>query len=289
MSSPPPPTTTPPPPVSPTTCLLSYPAPHVLLVTINRPRAHNALTFAAHWELDAVFDWLDREPTLRVAVVTGAGDKAFCAGQDLIEVERLRAGPARPPAEAGSVRLPPGGFAGLSRRKGKKPVIAAVNGLALGGGFEIVLNCDMIVASPTATFGLPEALRGIYAAAGGPARLVRTVGLPLASEIALAGRVLSAAEALSARLVNRVADRPGTEAVVREALRLADGIAAISPDAAVVTRAALREAWERGNVEAATESVLERYHAALMEAENTREGLAAFKEKRKPVWKPSKL
>jgi enoyl-CoA hydratase/carnithine racemase len=145
----------------------------------------------------------------------------------------------------------------------------------------------MTVASPTATFGLPEALRGIYAGAGGLPRLVRNVGLPLASEIAMSGRTLSATEALRLNLINHVSKSPAT--LLDEAVALATKVADISPDAIIVTRAALRETWENGSVERGFQLVDERMKRGLMEGENSTEGLAAFREKRKPVWKASKL
>lgn len=117
-------------------CAISYPAPWVLLVTINRPKQMNSIPYAGHWEMEALFTWFDQEPNLRVAIITGAGNKAFCAGQDLIELGEIKT--KRPPVWA--MRHPPSGFCGLSRRNGKKPVIAAVNGYALGGGFETSLN-----------------------------------------------------------------------------------------------------------------------------------------------------
>jgi len=126
-------TTTPP---SSESFILSYPARYVLLVTINREGAMNSLPSYAHWEAEAIFSWFDKEPSLRVAIITGAGTKAFCAGQDLIEQRKFRVSP--PPMSA--ARHPPSGFCGISRRTGKKPIIAAVNGFALGGGFEICLN-----------------------------------------------------------------------------------------------------------------------------------------------------
>lgn len=116
--------------------ILSYPAEHILLVTINRPSAMNSIPMPAHWEAESIFNWFDYEPTLRVAIITGAGKKAFCAGQDLMEQAQFRADPPPPSAR----RHPPSGFAGISRRAGRKPIIAAVNGFALGGGFEICLN-----------------------------------------------------------------------------------------------------------------------------------------------------
>ncbi|KAJ4358566.1 uncharacterized protein N0V89_003150 [Didymosphaeria variabile] len=265
--------------------LLTYPAPHVLLVTINRERQMNSIPYAGHTEMGQVFDWYDREPNLRVAIITGAGKKAFCAGQDLIELGKIRQGTIE--RDVAKQRHPLSGFGGISRRAGKKPIIAAVNGFALGGGFEIVLGCDMVVASPSATFGLPEALRGIFAGAGGPPRLVRNIGLPLASEMAMTGRPITAQRAKELNLVNRIS--PSADTVVDEALKLANEIAAISPDAAIVTRAALKEAWENGSVERATQLVIERYERELNTGENALEGLKAFAEKRKPEWKASKL
>jgi len=267
------------------TCSLSYPAPYVLLVTINREKAMNSIPYAGHWEMDQIFEWYDKEPNLRVAIVTGAGKKAFCAGQDLIELGKLRSSPTKP--SPALLRHPAGGFGGISRRVGKKPIMAAVNGFAFGGGFEIVLNCDLVVASPTATFALPEALRGIWAGAGGPARLVHNVGLPVASEIALTGKPISAKRALELNLINRIS--PSQDTVVDEAVKLANEIASISPDAAIVTRASLREVWETASVERATQMIADRYKDGLLDGENAKEGLAAFAEKRKPNWKPSKL
>jgi enoyl-CoA hydratase/carnithine racemase len=132
-----------PPPPSDPSVLLSHPAPHVLLVTINRPRQMNSIPFPVHWHLHRVFEWFDREPTLRAAVITGAGPKSFCAGQDLIELGQRN--PKELEERPYLAMHPPTGFAGVSRRLGKKPIVAAVNGFALGGGFEIVLNwCERL-------------------------------------------------------------------------------------------------------------------------------------------------
>lgn len=222
---------------------------------------------------------------MNVAVITGEGDKSFCAGQDLIELGKRDPSKAREQPWLGI--HPSTGFAGISRRLGKKPIIAAVNGFALGGGFEIVLNCDMVVAAPEATFGLPEALRGIYAGAGGLPRLIRNVGLPIASEIALTGRTLTAPEALQYQLINKISK--SRSSVVGEAIELAKKISNLSPDAVIVTRLALREAWETGSVERAYQLTNDRLAEKLTTGENAREGLMAFAQKRKPNWVPSKL
>lgn len=118
---------------------LSFPKPGVILVTINREKQRNSLPAEAHWDGHSLFTWFDEEPTLLVAVVTGAGQKAFCAGQDLVEQNASRRGP-KTAAQSAVMNHPPSGFMGLSQRRGKKPVLAAVNGFALGGGFEICLN-----------------------------------------------------------------------------------------------------------------------------------------------------
>ncbi len=149
------------------------------------------------------------------------------------------------------------------------------------------MGSDMVVASPTVTFGLPEAHVGLYAAAGGLPRLVRNVGVPLASEIALTNRRLTAEEALRFNLINRISK--SRESVVDEAIELAKKIVTLSPDAVVVTTAALREAWETASVEGARQIVAERYEIELFSGENMRIGLKAFATKTKPEWVPSKL
>jgi enoyl-CoA hydratase/carnithine racemase len=106
-------------------------------VTLNRPAQMNAIPFQGHWDMSLLWEWFDDEPSLAVAIITGSGPKAFCAGQDLVEVETNRKSPPQQPYLAGR---PPSGFAGMSQRRGGKPIIAAVNGVALGGGFEICLN-----------------------------------------------------------------------------------------------------------------------------------------------------
>src|ERR1700750_1954615 len=145
----------------------------------------------------------------------------------------------------------------------------------------------MIVASPRASFGLPEAKRGLYAGAGGLSMLVRITGLPIASEIAMAGRTLSAEEALKYNIINKISKSHAT--VVDEAVELAKQIGELSPDAIIVTRSGLRQALETGSVERASQLTQEKYGRALAEADNMRIGLEAFAKKQKPNWVASKL
>lgn len=279
------------PPPSPS-YILSYPAPFVLVITINRPKAMNSLSYASQWEADAILQWFDNEPSLRCAVVTGNG-RAFCAGQDLIEQRNLtdaREKAAKGQGEPVDRRLythPISGFMGISRRGGKKPIIAAVNGFAMGGGFEICLGCDMIVASPKAIFGLPEASRGLYAAAGGLSRLVRLAGMSIASEVAMAGRFLSAQEAVQYSIANCVSK--SHESVVDEAVEMAAKVASFSPDSIIVTRSGLREALEQASVERASQETELKFGDKLREGENVGIGLRAFANKKPPQWVPSKL
>jgi enoyl-CoA hydratase/carnithine racemase len=124
---------------------ISYPTPQIMLVTLSRPKQMNSVTHTMNWQLESLFNWFDEESSLRVAVMTGSGSKAFCAGSDLLEIETAQQAMLEQPLDIRRSQPflhdhPRGGFAGMSRRKGKKPILAAVNGVALGGGFEIVLN-----------------------------------------------------------------------------------------------------------------------------------------------------
>ncbi|KAL4792875.1 ClpP/crotonase-like domain-containing protein [Aspergillus venezuelensis] len=273
---------------------LCFPSEHILLVTINREKRMNAIPTQGHRDGYAIWNWFDEEPSLRVGIITGSGNKAFSAGADLLEQLDFRnqsdntSGEAGEGEGGGARREPmPNGFGGISQRRGKKPVIAAVNGFALGGGFEICLNCDMVVASPTAQFSLPEVQRGLYAGAGGLSRIIRTVGMQVGTELALTGRRISATEARSLRLVNHVSESP--EKVLSDAIELANRVADVSPDAVIVSRHGLREAWETGSVEQASRATAELYGAKLVKGENIKRGLEAFAEKRKPEWVGSKL
>ncbi|KAL5358329.1 ClpP/crotonase-like domain-containing protein [Aspergillus floccosus] len=270
-------------PIPPTNFVrLSFPAPRVLLVTMSRAEKLNAMDVPSSAEMSRVFEWLDNEPNLSVAVLTGSG-RAFSAGADLKAWRASMEPGADPSKRMGNPRP----YVPLSRRRGKKPVIAAVNGLAMGGGCEIVVNSDLVIASKNAVFGLPEVKRGLSPIAGALPRLIRSIGLQRASELALMGKPVSADQLFSWGLVNKVV--PEGESVVDEAVRYASEIAANSPDAIICTRAGLRQGWETAAVEDAVQITLTREFAKLQEGENILEGLRAFSEKREPEWKPSKL
>src|SRR5499433_1667322 len=166
----------------------------VTIVTLSRPEVYNALHIDAHFELNKVFDDFSADPEQWVAIVTGAGDKAFCAGNDL-----------KWQAAGGKRGWDKGGFAGLTTRFDcDKPIIAAVNGVALGGGFEIALACDLIIASENARFGLPEPRVGFIAGAGGTHRLPQQIPLKQAMGMLLTGKQITAQEAYRIGLVNEV-------------------------------------------------------------------------------------
>jgi crotonobetainyl-CoA hydratase len=242
-------------------------------VTLNRPDVLNALHPPAHAELHAVFDDFAGDPAQWVAIVTGAGDRAFSAGNDL-----------KFQAAGGAVTMPASGFAGLTARFDlNKPLIAAVNGLAMGGGFEIALACDIIVASEKAVFALPEPRVGLAALAGGLHRLPREIGTKRALGMILTGRQVSAQEGQSLGFVNDVVPADG---LMDAARRWAQQILALSP----MSVRASKEAVYRGLGEASLSDAISNqrnYPAlrAMFRSEDFVEGPRAFAEKRKPQWK----
>lgn len=271
-----------PPPVSHVT--VSSPSPHVLLVTLNRPKQLNALRRQMHYELDKLWAWYDAEPALRCAVITGKG-RAFCAGADLKEWhEKNQKGVAS--GDSDGEKWAENGFGGLSNRRGKKPIIAAVNGLCLGGGFEMAMNLDMVIASDSAKFGLPEVTRGVVAIAGALPRLIRIVGRQRASEMALLGRMYTPQQMLDWGLVNKVV--PDKE-ILNEALRWAAEVANNSPDSVIVSREGLMGGWDSEDPKASTKRVDQGIYQAMDKGENMKEGVLSFVERRKAVWTNSKL
>lgn len=294
----------PPPPVS--GVAISFPRPQVLLVTLDRPRQLNALTRDMHAQLDRLWTWFDAEPSLHCAVITGrAGGRAFCVGADLKEWNARNSSAASSSSTAAADGLLGHGFGGLSNRRGRKPIVAAVNGLCLGGAVEMVLNADLVVAAAGARFGLPEVGVGVVAVAGGLPRLSRIVGRQRASEMALLGGTRHTARQMRDwGIVNMVVgddngDRgdqaapddaaAAAAAVVDEALRWAERVVANSPDAIIATREGLLGGWEAEDPAASTRRVGRGVYARMEGGDNMREGIASFVEKRKPAWKDSKL
>ncbi len=248
---------------------------HVLLVTLNRPEARNAVNLDLTIGVGEALDFAEDSADIWVVILTGAGDKSFCAGADL---KAAAAGEFASDDE----RLARWGFAGYVAHHISKPTIAAVNGFALGGGTELVLQSDLAIAAESASFGLPEVTRGIYAGAGGAFRLPRAIPQKIAMEAILTGRPIPAARAAELGLVNRVVPR---DELLPAAFGLAAEICRNAPLAVQASKRIAREItdgtvereqsdWARSNGE----------QKALMSSADAREGMAAFAEKRPPRW-----
>ena len=250
---------------------------NLTIVTINRPDVMNALQPLANEELSDIFDDFQADPDQWVAILTGAGDKAFSAGNDLgYTAKAMQNGePVIPPVK---------GFAGLTSRWDlNKPVIAAVNGVAMGGGFEIALACDLIIASNQAVFALPEPKVGLAALAGGLHRLPRQIGEKQAMGMILTGRGVGAEEGLALGFVNEVV---APEELIKAARRWADDIMACSP----MSVRASKQIAMRGLADASLGKAFERQGdnealQALYRSDDIREGPRAFAEKRPPQWR----
>jgi enoyl-CoA hydratase/carnithine racemase len=244
----------------------------ILTVTIDRPEVMNAVHPPANIELGEVFDEFCADDELWVAIITGAGERAFSAGNDL----KYQA------AGGGELGGAPMGFGGLTARYDMvKPVIAAVNGVAMGGGFEIALACDLIIASEKAVFALPEPKVGLAALAGGMQRLPRQIGLKNAMGMLLTGRRVSAQEGAALGFVNEVV---APEELMPAARRWADMIAANAPLSVRATKQCAMASFEGGSV---CENMSRKYDQvhAMLKSEDFIEGPRAFAEKRNPVWK----
>jgi enoyl-CoA hydratase len=239
----------------------------VLVITIDRPAQRNAINAAVARGLADACDELEQREDVRVGVVTGAGGH-FSAGLDLKAHAR------------GEVAHVPGrGFAGIAESPPRKPLIAAVEGWALGGGFEIVLCCDLVVVSETARFGLPEVRRGLAPRAGGTFRLARKLPLALATETVLTGEPITAAKAIEFGLANRLTAEGGA---LDAAIELAELVAANAPMAVLAAKQVLLEcsAWAAGTEFARQAPFLDPVFASA----DAREGVAAFAEHRPPSW-----
>jgi acetyl-CoA C-acetyltransferase len=246
------------------------------IVTINRPLSMNALHPAANEELAELFDDFQSDPEQWVAIITGAGDKAFCAGNDLKYT-------AEAAARGESTGVPISGFGGLTSRWNlNKPVIAAVNGVAMGGGFEIALACDLIIAAEHAVFALPEAKVGLAALGGGLLRLPRQIGMKQAMAMILTGRRVTAAEGLSLGFVNEVV---AAEALLPAARRWAAQIMECSPMSVRASKETVALGLNTDLPGAYARQMQYPAMSDLLRSEDLREGPRAFAQKRAPQWK----
>lgn len=244
---------------------------HIAVVTIDRPHAANAVTAEVARQLEAVVRSTEADEDVWAVILTGAGSKAFCAGADLKEVAA---------GNADILHTPEGGFAGFVHSRRAKPWIAAVNGAAVGGGCEIVLACDMVVAVEHAQFALPEVRRGLIAAAGGLYRLPRTIPIPIALELITTARSMSATEAHRWGLANRLAS---ANRLLDEAMALARDITRNAP---VAVRESLRVARQAFILDESELRELSRDARAIARrSDDYAEGARAFVEKREPRWK----
>jgi enoyl-CoA hydratase len=243
---------------------------HIALVTLNRPAQRNAVNGALANLLESYLEQIEADKSIRAAILYASSDRSFCAGADLAEVS------------AGRVRelfTPKGGFAGFAYAKRQKPWIAAVRGFALGGGLELSLACDMIVAGESASFGLPEVRRGIIAGAGGAYRLPLAIPRAIALEMVATGLPITAQRAYALGLVNRVV--PDTE--VRDtAIALAEAVASGAPVSVRESLKVARVAAEHS--EADLQAMLATAVATVEASPDYLEGPRAFVEKRPPVW-----
>lgn len=243
----------------------------IATLTIDRPERMNALHPAAHHALSRTFDMLGSRSDVRVIIVTGAGDRAFCAGYDL-----------KDNLETGVMEIADTGFAGFNGRTDYPiPVIAAVNGMALGGGFELALACDFIIASENATFALPEPKVGWAALGGGIQRLPRAVGMKRAMDIMLTGRTVPASEAFSIGLASEVVAAPELLAAAR---RWAEQIVACAPLAIRCTRDAAYRSFDLPTLQDALDMTYFPLAQQVMESDDAAEGKRAFVDRRSPCW-----
>ena len=250
--------------------MIDKPAPGIAVITLNRPEVRNALSIALIERLLDVLSALSEERDLRALILTGAGEQAFCAGADLRERRSLAPEDRSKHTElisslADAIALFPA------------PVIAAIHGYALAGGFELALACDLRVASDDAVVGLPEVKIGIFPGAGGLVRLPRLVGISTAKDLIYTGRQIPIDEAFELGLVDRVVATPE---VLPTALHLAEMIGANAPLAIRAAKQALRES--EGLPERAAHRVVNEHRRALDLTQDYHEGLAAFAERRRP-------
>ncbi|KQZ60581.1 enoyl-CoA hydratase [Sphingopyxis sp. Root1497] len=249
---------------------------HVLILTINRPDARNAVNAAVHIGLGEGLERAEADPEIRAVIVTGAGDQAFCAGADLKALSR---GERLEPEDKAQRAW---GFAGFVRHPIGKPIIAAVNGFALGGGTELALASDIVIAADHAQFGLPEVKRGIIAAAGGAFRIVQQLPRKIAMQLLLTGEPISAQRALDLGLANEVVP---LDQLMDTALDFAERIAVNAP-LAVQASKRIAMGIAEGQIAGDAEfwEANKRETRVVFTSADSREGPRAFAEKRQPVW-----
>jgi enoyl-CoA hydratase len=243
---------------------------HIEILTINRPEARNAINGAVSSAMSSIMDELADDDGCWVVVITGAGDKAFSAGMDL---------KAFASGDSASIIGASGGFGGLTKRDFPKPIIAAVNGSCLAGGFEIMLSCDLVVAADHAMFGIPEAKRGLIAGAGGLIRMPKRLPIAIALEMAMTGEPISAERAAGLGLVNRVVP---AASLMDEALALAETIAANAPLAVRYSKKVMKEAADAPESEGW--AINDAAVGVVFSSADAMEGPVAFAEKRAPNW-----
>ena len=243
---------------------------HIMTITMNRPESYNALRPVDCEAMEKAFDDFQKDPEMWVAILTGEGPKAFCTGDDL---KYLAAG--------GKLTTPPSGFGGITSRFDlTKPVIAAVNGFAMGGGMEIALACDLIIASENAIFALPEVHVGLAALGGGMRRLPRQIGIKRALGILLTGRKVKAEEAMDLGFVNEVVAQ---EMLMSTVLSLANDIVNNAPLSVRATKQCAMEGLNYASVEEAMNATYSEL-PVMLESDDAKEGPKAFAEKRAPKW-----
>lgn len=240
---------------------------HIELLTINRPDARNAINHATAVALSAALDACEADDDIWVVILTGSSDKAFSAGMDLKAFA------------AGELPITEKGFGGLTKRDFPKPLIAAANGSAFAGGFELLISCDMVVAADHAKFGIPETSRGLVAGAGGLIRLAKRVPLAIAYEMALSADPIDAQRAYELGLVNHVV--PGDQ-VLDAAFALAERIAKNAPLAVRTSKRVMRQSLEL--TEAESWPVSDAEFGKIVRSADAHEGAVAFAEKREPNW-----
>lgn len=249
----------------------------LLLLTINRPEVMNAISPAASHEMAAALDEFEADEDLWLAIITGAGSDAFCAGGDISVMAEART--------ETDYQMPPSGYGGMTNRTScDKPIIAAVNGICFGGGFEVALACDIIIAAEHAVFGLPEPKIGIAAVATGMHRLARELGLKPAMALLLTGDSIDASRARELGLVAQVVPADELMAAARS---MAEGILRCAPLAVRATKQCVLRGLDYAGVPAAQRAQEQGAFPALktmLQSEDTREGLKAFLEKRRPNW-----